>query len=185
MGQILFKLLSENLVFAAFVSIGLNIAIALIGVLPSSFITFATISFFGFKYGIILLIIGEAAGAIVSFILYRKGVSKLLNKNHINRFRFIKRLKNSAGIEAFFIVLFLRILPFVPSGVVTLTASISRMNLVWFGFASTIGKIPALIFEAYSVVYVSNLNSQWQWGLAGLMFLALVLNYLFQRCRRI
>lgn len=59
------------------ISIGLNIFIAITGILPSAFITVITVGFFGFNIGLFILIVGEAAGAIVSFILYRKGVNKL------------------------------------------------------------------------------------------------------------
>lgn len=66
--------------------------------------------FFGFKMGLIILIAGEAAGGIVSFTLYRKGLHKL---STYPRFKmdnkYINRLKNTDGVTAFFIVILLRI----------------------------------------------------------------------------
>lgn len=157
-------------------SIGINIVIAITGVLPSTIITAGTVGVFGLKIGLFILIVGEAAGAIVSFIIYRKGLHKIssYSKLNINKNKFLQRLKNNNGVGAFLMVIFLRILPFVPSGVVTLTAAFSKMSLLSFSFASTLGKIPALVFEAYSVAYVLELENEWQLGIiifVGVLFL--------------
>lgn len=171
-----------NPILAALMSIGLNIVISITGVLPSAFITVGTVGFFGFKIGLIILIVGEAAGAIVSFILYRKGLHKISSYSKFNNIdnKFLQRLKNNNGIDAFLMVIFLRILPFVPSGIVTLTAAISKMSLLSFSFASTLGKIPALFFEAYSVAYVLELKTEWKLGLIT-FFAVILLIYLLRK----
>lgn len=138
----------------AVLSIAGNVFIAVLGVVPSAFITAANISYFGFEYGLIVSIIGEAVGAIISFWLYRKGFSFLNNKFTVKWKIFhllLERLRHTNGFEAIILVLLLRLLPFVPSGVVTLTAAISKMGMLSFAAVSTIGKIPALYLEAYSV----------------------------------
>ena len=84
MEDLFFTWMPTNPFLAAFISIGLNIIVAITGVLPSAFITVGTVGFFGFKWALLILIVGEAAGAIVSFILYRKGVHKLLAKPKMN-----------------------------------------------------------------------------------------------------
>lgn len=159
--------LSLNPVLVSIISIALNILIAITGILPSAFLTVGTVGVLGFKIGLIILIVGEATGAVMSFILYRKGVHKLLalpqNKKFENKF--LRKLKDTRGIEAFLMVILLRVLPFVPSGVVTLTAAISKMGMIPFSLASTLGKIPALYVEAYSMVYVLNLKRELQLGL--------------------
>lgn len=145
------------LAFLASVSLGVFIAIS--GVLPSAFLTGANIAIFGFKSGLLISIIGEAAGAVVSFLLYRQGLTKLDKQlNH----RFLKKLKETKGIEAALLVILLRIVPFVPSGVVTLTAAFSKMSLWSFAIASTFGKIPSLFIEAYSVKWMLELTTNWQ-----------------------
>ncbi|WP_286167903.1 hypothetical protein [Bacillus sp. 22-7] len=63
--------LSDEPILAALFSIFMNIAAAITGFLPSAFITAGTVAVFDLKMGLVLLIIGEAAGAIISFILYR------------------------------------------------------------------------------------------------------------------
>jgi uncharacterized membrane protein YdjX (TVP38/TMEM64 family) len=173
----LFEWIPTNPFLAAFISIGLNILVAITGVLPSAFITVGTVGLFGFKLALLILIIGEAAGAIVSFVLYRKGVHKLLSKPKMNKKEknFLQKLKNTDGMSAFFIVVLLRIIPFVPSGIVTLTAALSKMGLIAFSIASTLGKIPALVVEAYSVSKVLTLQTEWQVGL----ILVVVILFLF------
>ncbi len=167
---------SDNEVIAAFISIGLNILIAITGVLPSAFITLGTVDVLGLNKGMIVLIAGEVAGAIVSFILYRKGIHKLAASPKFSKIqnRYLRKLNSTDGISAFFIVILLRLLPFVPSGAVTLTAALSNMKLLSFSIASTLGKIPALYIEAYSAFHVLNLKPEWQIGL----FLFVVLLYL-------
>lgn len=49
-------------------------------------------------------------------------------------------------------------LPFMPSGLVTLGASIGCISLLNFSLASSIGKIPALLIEALSVYQVIKFN---------------------------
>lgn len=181
----LLEWIPTNPILAAFISIGLNILVAITGVLPSAFITVGTVGIFGFKLALLILIVGEAAGAIVSFILYRKGVHKLLSKPKTNskENKFLRKLKNTDGMTAFFIIVLLRIIPFVPSGVVTLTAALSKMGLIAFSLASTLGKIPALVVEVYSVSAVLTLQTEWQIGLI-LMIVILFLFYLLWKRKK-
>jgi uncharacterized membrane protein YdjX (TVP38/TMEM64 family) len=174
----------DNIGLNSLISIGLNVLIAVTGVLPSTFITIGTISVLGFKTGLIILIVGEAAGAIVSFILYRKGLYKLFSTypkiNNMEN-KFLKRLRNIDGMEALFTVFLLRILPFVPSGAVTLTATLSKLGFLPFSIASTIGKIPSLIIEAYSVAYFFDLKSEWQIGLTFFIVILFLIYLLWKR----
>ncbi|MCV9900399.1 VTT domain-containing protein [Exiguobacterium sp. N5] len=119
------------------ISILLNSVIAVAGVIPSAFLTAINVSVLGLVPGILVSIVGEAVGAVVSFILYRKALHRYVSPNG-SRFQ---RLRESEGTEAWFLVLGMRLMPFVPSGLVTLSAAFSRMTLASFAVASTIGKI--------------------------------------------
>ncbi|WP_246197213.1 TVP38/TMEM64 family protein [Cytobacillus depressus] len=151
-----------NPILAVLFSLIINMLIAISGILPSAFITAGNIAFFGFEKGLVVSIAGEAAGAIVSFVFYRKGLIKLLPSLEKTKSRLLLKLKNTAGAEAIFLVLLLRFLPFIPSGAVTLAAAFSKMGLVSFSVASTLGKIPSLFIEAYSVNQVLSLKTEWQ-----------------------
>ena len=155
-----------------------NVLIAVAGVIPSAFLTAANISILGFEVGLVVSIIGEALGAIVSFWLYRKGFSRVKEKVQV-KWRWVRllldRLYESKGFEAVAIVLLLRLLPFVPSGFVTLTAAIGKMNIVAFGIVSTLGKIPSLFIEAYSVHQVLKFNTLHQLFLAAVVIFSFVI----------
>ncbi|MGD7024536.1 TVP38/TMEM64 family protein [Rossellomorea vietnamensis] len=141
---------SLNGTAAAGVSILLNIIISTLGVIPSVFLTAANISIFGFEFGLFLSFTGEVLGAIISFILYRKGLRKIASRKSVQQ-KHLKKLLHSKGGEAFLLVLGLRLFPFAPSGLVTLAGAFSTMSILNFAAASTLGKIPAILIEAYSV----------------------------------
>ncbi|MDF2945372.1 MAG: rane protein [Bacillales bacterium] len=156
----------ENLgMLAIFVSIIINIIISILGVLPSVFITAANISFFGFNQGLVLSIIGEALGAIVSFYLYRKGFRKLEQKYNLNN-KYTKRLLATKGFDAFILIIGLRLFPFIPSGLITFASAGSKVGILNFSIASTLGKIPALFIEAYSIQQVL----VWSWQGKAILF---------------
>lgn len=174
----------DNPLFLALSSVILNLIVAISGILPSTFITVGTVGVFGLEKGLFILICGEALGAIVSFILYRKGVQKFLSFPKMGNIqnKYLAKLRNSKGMTTFFIVVLLRILPFVSSGAVTLTAALSKMSLLSFCFASTLGKIPALFIEAYSVSHVLRLEREWQIGFIVFVIIILLI-YLFYKKR--
>ncbi|CAH0191541.1 TVP38/TMEM64 family inner membrane protein YdjZ [Peribacillus sp. Bi96] len=138
--------------FSIAVSIALNILISVLGFIPSVFITAANITAFGFEQGLIVSYIGEITGAVVSFWLYRKGFQTF--KPKFTKNRWIMSLQKSQGYPAFWMILLLRLLPFIPSGVINLTAALSKTGVMIFFIATSIGKLPALLVEAYSVTQV-------------------------------
>ncbi|MCT8139313.1 TVP38/TMEM64 family protein [Anaerobacillus sp. CMMVII] len=158
--------MEENLVrffeeysnYALLISILANIIVAVFGVIPSFFVTGANILFFGFWLGTLISFLGEAVGAIVAFVLYRKGFRKLSTLT-VEKYPKAKMLLWKQGREAFYLILSLRLLPFVPSGLVTFISSIGKVSFIIFAIASTLGKVPALLIEAYSVYQVT----QWTW----------------------
>lgn len=166
--------LPENQGIAILISLSLNILVAISGVLPSAAITAGNIVYFGFKTGIIVSIIGEAAGAVVTFMLYRKALNKITYRKQVKN-RLLRRLQNTQRMEAVFLVLILRVLPFIPSGAVTLAAVYSRMGLLSFSISSTFGKIPSLLIEAYSVDRVLQLTFEWQIGIVVFMVLVILI----------
>lgn len=177
--EIQLQLLTDNAIIAIIISLIINISIAVAGLIPSTFLTAANILYFGFEMGLFISIVGEAMGAIISFYLYKYGIqeiekkfSRTSNKNN----KWLTRLKNAQGKEAVLLVVALRIFPFVPSGLVTLTASLSKMKGVHFVIASTIGKIPALFIEAYSIQTVLTWKIQYQIG-ATIVGLCIVVFY--------
>jgi len=147
--------------FAFLISILLNIIIAVLAFIPSTIMTAANILFFGFWEGTMLSFIGESVGAIVSFYLYRRGFNKF-NINITNRF--MKKLLYAEGIRAFLLVFSFRLFPYVPSSIVTIGASLGSISILSFSLASSLGKIPAILIESYSIYYLVSFPSEGKMG---------------------
>ena len=160
MEEKLLQLLEQSGLFAILVSLMINTLVSIIGVLPSVFITATNLVFFGVFNGLLISIIGESLGAVISFILYRKGLNKW-KRPFVFHPKLLK-LKELEGSDAFWIIVSLRILPFFSSGLVTFTSAFSKVSLSTFALASTIGKIPALIFEAGAVYGFMQVNFIWK-----------------------
>ncbi|MED3572327.1 TVP38/TMEM64 family protein [Cytobacillus praedii] len=154
-------------IYAVLISILLNIIISVFGVIPSVFITSANIAYFGFRNGLLMSILGEAVGAIISFYLYRKGINKVKTKISIKN-KYLIRLQQTKGMKAFLLILALRIFPYIPSGIVTLVSAGSKVGIWNFSIASTVGKIPALFIEAYSIQQIL------EWTLQGKIILGIL-----------
>ncbi len=152
---------------AILASLFISIVIAVLGIIPSVFITGANILFFGFWKGTLISFLGETIGAAIAFLLYRKGF-KTNSQKGLQKFPKAKQLIEAEGRKAFTLILSLRLLPFVPSGIVTFAAAIGNVSIITFLLASSLGKIPALLIEAYSVYQVT------QFGWQGKLILSLI-----------
>lgn len=135
---------------AVLFSILINIGISIAAFIPSVFLTALNVKLFGLLGGIVVSIIGESLGALVSFWLYRTGL-QTFTQQKTDSYPKVQKLLNVRGKEAFLLILSFRLLPFVPSGLVTLFAALGKVSWIIFAVASTLGKIPALLLEAYSV----------------------------------
>jgi len=153
MTDIILSLFDNNLELAFLISLSLSIIIAIAGVIPSFFVTAANLLFFGLYQGIVISFFGEALGAIIAFILYRKGLKEYSIKT-FNNYPVVRKLLLLDGRSAFLSVLSLRLIPFVPSGIITFGAAIGKIPLGLFAISSSIGKLPALILEGYSVYQI-------------------------------
>jgi len=163
--------LLEHLEAAGFISILLNILISITGVFPSAPLTFVNVKLFGFWNGFLLSFIGEVLGAALSFWLYRKGFRTLVHTKTPSHSKSLKLLRVQ-GKESFLLILSLRLLPFVPSGLVTFFSAVGKGSFAVFISASALGKIPALFIEVYSVYHISQGSMQ---GKIILMVLSIIL----------
>jgi len=144
---------------AIVISLVVSILVAILGVLHSVFVTTANIIFFGFWPGTAISFAGEVVGSLVAFYLYRRGFKKVAS-NKIQKYKRVTPLTEATGNKAFSLIFLLRLLPFVPSGIVTFVAAVGRVSGGIFLAASSLGKIPSLLLEAYSVNQVILLT--WQ-----------------------
>jgi len=170
----LLQLFKEYQELAFAISICASIVVAILGFVPSVFITAANILFFGFWNGMFISFLGEAIGAGFSFLLYRRGFKKKVEKG-LDKYPKLKRLIEAKNKEAFYLIFSLRLMPFVPSGLITFAAAVGKTSFLNFITASSLGKIPALLIEGYSVYEVTQFG--WQ-GKLILATMAVVILYL-------
>lgn len=154
--------------YAVVLSILINVLISIIGIIPAWLLTAINIKLFGFTGGFLVSFLGEIIGTIVSFLLYRKGLQKRFSSN-ASKFKLLNRLLSLEGKEAFYGVLFLRLIPFIPSSLITLFAAFGKVTWSSFILASLIGKFPVILFESYSV------NQVLEFTLFGKIILGLLL----------
>lgn len=143
----LLRIFEQHAEWAIVISLLLSVVVAIAGLVPSVFITAANIYFFGFWQGTFISMAGEAMGAAISFLLYHYWFQKTM-QSKLQRFPKAAALVNTRGKEAAILVIGMRLLPMVPSGIVTFAAAIGPMGFYLFVLASTVGKIPALFLEA-------------------------------------
>ena len=133
----------------------INIAVGAVGFIPSVLITAVNIQSFGLYGGAILTFSGEIIGALLGFYLYRFGFSKI--KPNWKRHRIWQKLQQQSIKQVFSMVIILRLLPFMPSGLVTAGAALTPISGKLFWLASTIGKVPAVLLELAAVYGVTQL----------------------------
>jgi uncharacterized membrane protein YdjX (TVP38/TMEM64 family) len=150
MTDLVTNLMNDYAEISYLISIFINVLISLFAFIPSFFVTAANIYVFGFWEGLILSLVGEVLGSVISLILYRKGIKIFIREKEIT-LPYYKKLLTTTGMEAFLLIVSLRLLPFVPSGLVNIGASFSNVSLATFGLATLIGKIPAVLMEAMAV----------------------------------
>src|SRR6187551_1388982 len=92
----------------------------------------------------------------------------------------VKRLLEANNKEAFSLIFSLRLIPFVPSGLITFSAAVGKVSFGIFIISSSLGKLPALLMEAYSVYEVTKFG--WQ-GKIILLAVAIGLLYWIIRTR--
>lgn len=136
-----------------------------IGIFPSVLLTALNINLFGVTLGTALSLSGEIFGAIAGFYLYRFGFSKI-DPQWLKK-PFWQYLQRSSASQVFWAVITLRLIPFVPSGLVTAGAALTPISGPLFMIASTLGKIPAVFLEV-AVVYglIHTIPISYQYGLA-------------------
>ncbi|EOU2057069.1 alkaline phosphatase, partial [Clostridium perfringens] len=97
----------------------ISVIIALLGIVPSVFVTGANIVFFGPINGFLISLLGEVIGGLISFKVYRKGINKFAG-NIEGKYELIDKIVKSEGRNVGILIFEGRLIPFIPSGLVTL-----------------------------------------------------------------
>ncbi|KAF1084801.1 TVP38/TMEM64 family inner membrane protein YdjZ [Sporotomaculum syntrophicum] len=158
---------------AILISIYINAAISIMGLLPSVFLTGANVLVFGLYGGFLVSWAGEVVGAAVSFLLYRWGI-KSAAKIPTDRWKTIKTINALPGARQIYFLTILRMAPFMPSGLINLLGALTAIRLQNFILATTIGKFPALLLETAFMYNLLNINKGYINMVTGVLVAALL-----------
>ncbi|MEH7093065.1 VTT domain-containing protein [Priestia megaterium] len=153
------SLLSTYPQIAIISSVLISVVVSILGFIPSTFVTAINLKIFGLWEGTIISFLGEVIGAIISFVLYRKGFNRIVEQK-VSKYPKVQRLLHVTGKEAILMVFSLRLMPFVPSSIVTFLSAVGKISPFHFFMASTLGKIPALAIEVYSTYQIVTWTKQ-------------------------
>jgi len=152
-------------------SLGISIIIAVAGVLPSIMVTAANVLLFGPRYGFLISWLGEIVGAVVSFYLYRAGLKKPF-KNLTADYPRVQKIMDYEGKKIGLLLFQARLLPFLPSGIVTFAGAMSKVTLPVFFLGTALGKVPSLLIETFVSYDLINVHQNWLRLLLTLLSLA-------------
>lgn len=158
----------------------INIGIGAIGFVPSFFVTTLNLNSFGLPLGAVLSLAGEIVGAILGFYLYRWGFSKV-NPSWLKH-PFWQKVQHQSNRRVFTMVIFCRLIPFVPSGLVTAGAALTPINGWLFMLASTIGKLPAVFLEVAAVHgFTQTVPRLYQYGILSVLLVGFFVLWINQK----
>lgn len=185
MKETVLRFLEQYPNLAVLSSFSFAVFIALVGIIPSFFVSAAAVLFFGFWEGIAITLAGETLGAAIAFYLYRRGFKKSVS-HKLEKYKAAQTLLNANNKDAFWLIFSLRLIPVLPSGIVTFTSAMSRASLFVFVTAGSLGKFPSLLLEGYTALQVKEFS--WQGKviliLFGLFFIYFVVKHIVSHNRR-
>lgn len=133
-------------VWAFIVSVVINIIVNLSGIIPTIICSGANGIVFGLVGGIFASWIGESAGTVLAFILYRSALRGLAEKL-IAQSPYLKKVDEFGSRNGFKAVLIARLLPMAPSSIVTMVGAVSSITFFDFFWATWLGKFPSIALE--------------------------------------
>jgi uncharacterized membrane protein YdjX (TVP38/TMEM64 family) len=136
-------------------------------IIPFVIISAANGAVFGVGWGSVVSWSGEVIGAMIAFGIYRTLLRPTVTQRfrHSPHWQYVERLSGQHGFRT---VLIARILPIIPSGVLTAVAAVSRITAWDFWWATVFGKIPSVYVKTlvgHDLLYFSENKSRLVWGL--------------------
>jgi uncharacterized membrane protein YdjX (TVP38/TMEM64 family) len=151
--------------YAVFFSILLNIVINMIAVVPPFFLAAANAAVFGIWPGFVISLIGETLGSICAYYFYRMillrwdetTIAQRVPFLNPARWRWIHWLRSRSRREQNTVMFLARIMPFMPSPIVTFAAAAVGSRMFDFALITLIGKAPSIALETiigYDIIFL-------------------------------
>ena len=132
--------------WAMVVSFVLDVLINAGSVFPSVFLSTANGLIFGLPLGILISWLAETVGVVLSFLLMRfffRDTAELL----IAKSNSLQHIDRASGEKGLYWMAVARMLPYVPSGILTAVGAVSRISVKDYIIANLIGKLPSTSLE--------------------------------------
>lgn len=172
------QIFNEYREIAVGISIVISIIIALVGVMPSIFVTGANILFWGPVEGVFISLLGETIGGYITFKVYRLGLKSVSDKIK-GKYKIVDKIMASNGMEAGLYIFQGRIIPFIPSGFVTFASAMSSVNGNVFVIATFLGKLPSIALEG--LISYDFINIKENYIRLGMVIFALIAGFIFRK----
>lgn len=139
---------SQPLFVSLLFGFSLIILESIIPILPLALFIALNMILFGNMLGFIVSWIATITGCIISYFIFKKGLSKKIYKNIDNHPNIEKTVKTIKNIKFSTLVVIMAI-PFTPAFSINIAAGLTRMDLKKFIFALLISKISIVYFWGY------------------------------------
>lgn len=131
---------------AVLITIMLFVVMTFTIVFPFMILSGAAGIVFGLFWGTIISWSGEVIGALFMFVFARYFFRHAV-EGWISKSRYLKQVDDYSAANGFKALLFARLLPLAPSGIITAVAAISRISFKDFFLATVIGKLPPVVIK--------------------------------------
>lgn len=162
--------------WAVLVSISLSIVMTFGLIVPFVLIAAVNGLVFGLGWGTVVSWAGEVIGALIAFAFYRYYFrpSVIRHYAHTEHWRHVEKISGEHGFK---MLLLARILPLVPSGLLTAAASVSTISFSDFAWATILGKLPSVfakVLIGHDLIYFANYKMRFILGVLciGLLYAA-------------
>jgi len=111
----------------------------------------------GLVWGTLISWAGEIIGALFMFVFARYFFRHAIER-WIARSPYLKQVDDYSAANGFKALLFARLLPLAPSGIITAVAAISRISVRDFWWATFLGKLPPVVVKVllgHDIVFAS------------------------------
>ena len=132
--------------WALVISFLLDVLINAGSVFPSVFLSTANGLIFGLPLGIVVSWLAETVGVVLSFLLMRfffRDTAELL----IAKSNSLQHIDEASGEKGLYWMAVARMLPYVPSGILTAIGAVSRISVKDYIIANLVGKFPSTALE--------------------------------------
>ncbi|OES43879.1 TVP38/TMEM64 family protein [Domibacillus iocasae] len=131
---------------------------------------------FGTPQGVIITLSGSMIGTMLFFYIARYGFKEWA-QTKIEQYPQVKEYEEKLNKNAFLAILFVRLVPIVPSPVVNIVCGLSKVNGFTFFLASAIGKLPNILLLSFAGASFSE-NKWFSFGLYGFyVLIIMIVNY--------